>query len=73
MLCYVAAGRLIGYVEPHMNAWDCLAGQLLIAEAGGCVEQQSANVMLDRGGRVVASGPIIFEELRAMADKAFAE
>ena len=31
MLSYVAAGRLIGYTEPHMNAWDCLAGQLLIA------------------------------------------
>ena len=23
MLAYVASGRLIGYVEEHMNAWDC--------------------------------------------------
>jgi myo-inositol-1(or 4)-monophosphatase len=23
-LCYVACGRLIGYVEPHINSWDCL-------------------------------------------------
>ena len=71
MLAYVAAGRLIGYVEPHMNAWDCLAGQLLIAEAGGRVEPQSANRMLNDGGRVVAAGPIIFDELVAMADEAF--
>ena len=25
MLAYVAAGRLIGYTEPHMNPWDCVA------------------------------------------------
>ena len=71
MLSYVAAGRLIGYAEPHMNAWDCLAGQLLIEEAGGCVETQSAQAMLERGGRVVASAPAIFDELVNMADRAF--
>ncbi|MGI9367124.1 MAG: inositol monophosphatase family protein [Rhizobiaceae bacterium] len=70
-LCYVAAGRLIGYVEPHMNAWDCLAGQLLVAEAGGRVEQQSANTMLVNGGRVIASGPLIFDDLVDMADQSF--
>ena len=72
-LCYVAAGRLIGYVEPHMNAWDCLAGQLLVAEAGGCVEQQSADAMLTDGGRVIASGPLIFDSLIDMANQAFGE
>ena len=71
MLSYVAAGRLIGYAEPHMNAWDCLAGQLLIAEAGGCVEVQSANEMLEHGGRVVASAPAIFGELVEMANESF--
>lgn len=70
-LAYVAAGRLIGYAEPHMNAWDCLAGQLLIAEAGGCVERQSADEMLEKGGRVVTSMPQIFDELVAMSDAAF--
>ena len=33
-LAYTAAGRFLGYTEAHMNSWDCLAGQLLIAEAG---------------------------------------
>lgn len=34
-LAWVAEGRSDGYVEAHMNAWDCLAGLLLVAEAGG--------------------------------------
>tara|TARA_B110000091_G_C13799587_1_gene469533 strand:+ start:422 stop:1219 length:798 start_codon:yes stop_codon:yes gene_type:complete len=71
MLSYVAAGRLIGYAEPHMNAWDCLAAQLLIAEAGGCIENQSANDMLISGGRVVASGPGVFEEMVKIANEAY--
>ncbi len=71
MLSYVAAGRLIAYAEPHMNAWDCLAGQLLIAEAGGRIEDQSASDMLERGGRVVAGAPTVFDELVSMADEAF--
>ena len=25
MLCYVAAGRVIGYYEPHNNSSDCAA------------------------------------------------
>ncbi|WP_373236195.1 inositol monophosphatase family protein [Cohaesibacter celericrescens] len=70
MLSYVAAGRLIGYAEPHMNAWDCLAAQLLILEAGGRIEKQSANDMLEHGGRVITSTPIIFDEIVAMADAA---
>lgn len=71
MLSYVASGRLIGYAEPHMNAWDCLAGQLLIAEAGGCVETQSADDMLVNGGRVIASGPGVFDKLLEMANEAY--
>lgn len=71
MLAYVAAGRLIAYTEPHMNAWDCLAGQLLIAEAGGRTEVQSAKQMLDTGGRVIAGSPDVFEEILEMSEKAF--
>ena len=68
-MAYVAAGRFIGYVEEHMNAWDCLAGQLIIAEAGGRIEHQSANDMIARGGRVVAGSAALFDELVAIADK----
>jgi myo-inositol-1(or 4)-monophosphatase len=71
MLAYVAAGRLIGYTEAHMNAWDCLAGQLLIAEAGGRVEDQSADAMLLNGGRVIAACPDIYEDLLSISATAF--
>lgn len=67
-LAYVAAGRLLGYLEEHMNAWDCLAGQLLIHEAGGRVEDQNANEMIAKGGRVVAGSTDVFPALQAIAD-----
>ena len=35
MLAYVAAGRLVGYCEPRMSVWDCLAAYALIEAAGG--------------------------------------
>lgn len=34
-LAYVADGRIDGYAEYFMHPWDCLAGLLLVQEAGG--------------------------------------
>ena len=70
-LAYVAAGRLLGYMEEHMNAWDCLAGQLMIAEAGGVTEPQDANAMIRTGGRVIAGTPQVFDTLREICDDAW--
>ncbi len=70
-LAYVASGRLLGYVEEHMNAWDCLAGQLIVEEAGGRVEVQDADWMIKHGGRVVTGAPAVFDDLVRIADKAF--
>lgn len=67
-LAYVAAGRLLGFLEEHMNPWDCLAGQLLIREAGGRVEDQNADRMIAEGGRVIAGAPQVFERLRTIAE-----
>ncbi|REJ04891.1 inositol monophosphatase [Microbacterium bovistercoris] len=36
-LSYVAAGRLDGFFERGLNAWDFAAGAILVAEAGGAV------------------------------------
>ena len=36
-LAYIAAGRLSGFWEIDLNAWDLSAGSLLIQEAGGRV------------------------------------
>ena len=70
-LAYTAAGRYTGYTESYMNAWDCLAGQLLIEEAGGLVEAQDASEMIAEGGRVVAGAPGVFHELVSITDAAF--
>ena len=67
-LAYVAAGRILGYMEQHMNAWDCLAGQLLVQEAGGRIEDQNADMMISDGGRVIASAPQVFDEILGIAE-----
>ena len=36
-LAYIACGRLDGYWEPKLSAWDVAAGALLVEEAGGTV------------------------------------
>jgi myo-inositol-1(or 4)-monophosphatase len=72
-LVYVAAGRLLGYTEEHMNAWDCLAGQLIVAEAGGRVEQQDADAMIRDGGRVIVGTPVVFDRLVEISEAAFAK
>lgn len=73
MLAYVAGGRLIGYSEGHMNAWDCIAALLMIEEAGGEVESFSMTQMLEKGNRVIAAGTGVFPKLKAISDSAFAE
>ena len=58
MLAYVASGRLVGYYEPYMHAWDCLAGYCLISEAGGWYHPfPTQGDGLTRGAPVVAAGP----------------
>jgi len=66
MLAYVAAGRLAGYLEPHMHAWDCLGGLMMIREAGGRTAAFPEDGDLARGGRVVAAAPAAWEALEAL-------
>jgi myo-inositol-1(or 4)-monophosphatase len=53
-LAYVAAGRRDGYVENHINSWDCLAGNLLVAEGGGYVSDFLAGEGLRKGNPLIA-------------------
>jgi len=69
-LAYVAAGRLLGFAEEHMNAWDCLAGQLIVAEAGGGIEDQNADDMIVNGGRVIAANPTVYPQLLSLFNAA---
>jgi myo-inositol-1(or 4)-monophosphatase len=72
-LAYVACGKLLGYIEEHMNAWDCLAGQLIVAEAGGVIEDQDASSMVVDGGRVIAGAPGVWNDILRIADKAYGQ
>jgi myo-inositol-1(or 4)-monophosphatase len=71
MLAYVAAGRLIGYYEPHINAWDCLAGIVLVREAGGLVNDFLAGDGLARGNPIIAAGPKFYAVLAAAIDHGY--
>lgn len=54
-LAYVADGRSDAYLELHMNSWDCLAGLLLVSEAGGDVCPFTEIGSLEDGGPVLAA------------------
>lgn len=56
-LAYVADGRNEAYAERHMNAWDCMAGLLLVREAGGRVCAFEGGDAVLKGGAVLASAP----------------
>lgn len=64
-LAYVADGRSDGYAELHMNAWDCLAGLLMVREAGGVVGGTALSGNLTAGGSVLAATPRIADMLSA--------
>lgn len=62
-LCYVACGRLIGYVEPHINSWDCLGALAIIESAGGIISDFLSNDGLWKGNRIVAGPPALYPAL----------
>ena len=58
-LCYVAAGRLDGFYEAHLGPWDCGAGGLIVAEAGGRISDYAGGPFDPFRGEIVASnGPL---------------
>src|SRR4029078_1498111 len=54
-LCYVAAGRLDGFWECDLKAWDIAGGALIVAEAGGQVTNMIGGPFTSRGGHVLAT------------------
>jgi myo-inositol-1(or 4)-monophosphatase len=54
-LADVAAGRVEGYCELHINAWDCAAGVLLVREAGGFTNDFFAGDALNQGNALIAT------------------
>jgi myo-inositol-1(or 4)-monophosphatase len=62
-LCYVASGRLIGYVEPHINSWDCLGALAVVRSAGGTINDFLSDEGLWKGNRVVAGPAALYPAL----------
>jgi myo-inositol-1(or 4)-monophosphatase len=71
MLAYVASGRLLGYVEEHMNAWDCAAGLLMVREAGGCTHKVGSADLLENGSVIITGGAGVYDEIDRLASRAF--
>lgn len=65
-LACVAAGRLDGFWELKLKAWDVAAGVLLVREAGGVVTTFDGSSYDIFNGRIVASNGLIHDEMVAM-------
>lgn len=72
MLAHVACGRLVGYYEPHINSWDCLAGLCLIREAGGWTAEFPIPEALLDGSPVIAAAPGARDDLWGLVAQSLA-
>ena len=60
-LCFVASGRLDGYYESGINAWDQAAGQVIATEAGAAIGGAPGGEM--GKAMAIATAPGIFADL----------
>jgi len=65
-LAWVAAGRLDGYWERELQAWDLAAGLLLVREAGGLVESLEGEGRAVDTGSVLAANAVLFAPLAGL-------
>lgn len=66
-LCWVACGRLDGYVELSLQPWDYAAGMLIVAEAGGRVTAPDGSPLsLCQGGPLLASNGKLHAVLQSL-------
>src|SRR5439155_843896 len=62
-LCYVAAGRLDGFWESDLKAWDIAGGSLIVAEAGGRVTRMDGGPFSSRANQVLATNGIVHDSM----------
>lgn len=62
-LCYVAAGRLDGFWEPGLQAWDVAAGILIVQESGGRVSDYLGESATPERAQLVASNAKIHDAM----------
>jgi myo-inositol-1(or 4)-monophosphatase len=69
-LCYVAAGWLEAYLHFDLSPWDCAAGGLIVAEAGGRLSDLDGNPWRYTSPHCMATNGILHEALlRAMREQ----
>jgi len=64
-LCYVAAGRLVGFFEPVIRSWDALGAIAVCEGAGAKVSDFLSNDGLFKGNSLIAAAPGAYEEIAA--------
>lgn len=71
-LCWVACGRLDGYYERNLKAWDWAAAALVAQEAGATVGAIGDRALPDDlpDATVVAAGPALYDRLRDLLREA---
>jgi myo-inositol-1(or 4)-monophosphatase len=62
-LAMVASGRMDGFWERHLSAWDIAAGVLLVREAGGYVTDSAGRDDMLKTGSIVAGNEAIHGRL----------
>jgi len=59
----VASGRVDACYETHMYSWDCLAGLIMVEEAGGRVNDFLRGEGLTKGNTIFAAAPGVADAL----------
>ncbi|MGN0893560.1 MAG: inositol-1-monophosphatase [Succinivibrio sp.] len=67
-LCYVACGRLDGYLEQGLKLWDFAAGDLIVREAGGLVTDFTGETSYVKSGNLVTGNPKVLRSLLKICD-----
>lgn len=62
-LAWLAAGRIDGFWEFNLHAWDIAAGILIIREAGGIITDFAGNDNYLTSGDIIAASPKVFPEM----------
>ncbi len=62
-LCYVASGRFGAFIMPGVNAWDVIAGALIVEEAKGITTDFENNPFNVMSSNIIASSRSIHESL----------
>ncbi|MFO7824713.1 MAG: inositol monophosphatase family protein [Cyclobacterium sp.] len=71
-LCYVACGRVEGYLEYNLQSYDVAAGTLIVQQAGGKVTDFKGGNDFIFGGQILASNGKVHSEIQDAIWKNFA-